>query len=150
MSDEATVEQKAFIGSIWLAVSADDLPSAYAAIVARDAAKDAEIVALRTAVDKAHEVLDASKLLPPRATSHDGLAERIQAVIARDAAKPSTSSPTVAGYWWTRPAKDCLWRVVEISIHDGRCYIQEIGEEENDTLPECPWWEWAGPIASPK
>jgi hypothetical protein len=59
------------------------------------------------------------------------------------------SKPTVAGYWWTRPDNGCLWRVVEISIHDGKCYIEEMGEDGQDTLPACPWWHWMGPIAPP-
>lgn len=58
--------------------------------------------------------------------------------------------PTAEGYWWTRPDSGCMWRMVEISIHGGRTYIEEMGEEGQDLLPACPWWEWVGPIAPPK
>lgn len=58
--------------------------------------------------------------------------------------------PTAEGYWWTRPDSGCMWRVVEISIHGGRTYIEEMGEEGQGHLPACPWWEWVGPIAPPQ
>ena len=61
----------------------------------------------------------------------------------------SRPQPTADGYYWTRPAPDCLWRVVEISIVEGRAYIEEMGEEGSDILPACPWWEWVGPITPP-
>jgi hypothetical protein len=61
----------------------------------------------------------------------------------------SDTKPTVDGYWWTRPATDCLWRVVEISIFNGVTYIEEMGQDGVQRLPVCPWWQWLGPIASP-
>lgn len=58
--------------------------------------------------------------------------------------------PIVSGWWWTRPASDCAWRIVEITVVDGRIWIQEMGDEEPDVLGEPPWWEWIGPLAQPK
>lgn len=61
----------------------------------------------------------------------------------------STKKPDRAGYWWTRPDPGCMWRVVEIAIHEDMTYIEEMGAEGQDFLPACPWWEWEGPIEPP-
>ncbi len=58
-------------------------------------------------------------------------------------------APTADGYWWTRPDSGCMWRVVEITIIKGAIYVEEMGEDGQDLLPACPWWQWAGPIAPP-
>lgn len=58
------------------------------------------------------------------------------------------TKPTVEGYWWTRPASDCLWRVVEITVIGDVIFIEEVGAEGQDRLPACPW-QWVGPIAMP-
>lgn len=66
-------------------------------------------------------------------------------------ALPSRARPTRAGWWWTRPAPDCLWRIVEITIADGgKVWMQDMGDEEPDILLDRPWWEWAGPVESPE
>ncbi len=54
--------------------------------LAASAARIAELenanTLLRSAVDKAHYAIDARNLISPRSTSHDGLAERINATLA--------------------------------------------------------------------
>ncbi len=70
-------------------------------------------------------------------------------LVKQNGRRSRETQPTVEGYWWTRPDDGCLWRMVEISIHDGKCYIEEMGEDGRDTLPACPWWQWVGPIAPP-
>jgi hypothetical protein len=62
---------------------------------------------------------------------------------------PEKKTPTVDGYWWTRPDSGCMWRVVEITIIRGAIYVEEMGEDGQDLLPACPWWQWVGPIAPP-
>jgi hypothetical protein len=58
--------------------------------------------------------------------------------------------PNAAGWWWTRPQANCLWRIVEITLgDDGKIWIQEMGDEEPDLLGDLPWWEWAGPMTQP-
>jgi hypothetical protein len=68
-----------------------------------------------------------------------------------DTAGQTLNRPTAAGWWWTRPDASCLWRIVEITIgHDGRLWVQDMGDEEPDVLlGGLDWWEWAGPLVPP-
>lgn len=59
------------------------------------------------------------------------------------------TGPQDVGYWWTRPADDCLWRIVEITHFEHTMLIQEMGDEESDIFIEIPHWQWSGPIAPP-
>jgi len=58
--------------------------------------------------------------------------------------------PNASGWWWRRPAPDCLWSIVDITVEDdGKIWIQEQGDEEPDLLLGCEWWEWVGPLPQP-
>lgn len=58
--------------------------------------------------------------------------------------------PTSEGWWWTRPDDGCLWRIVEVTMIDGKPWIQEPGDEHPDTpIDIITWWDWVGPLMPP-